>query len=234
MNTLTKTKYHVISIAYISLMVLCIIAGILIFINQPTSANYLQITWSDTATGAAESFARAMSLNKADSLSGENAKVVNKINKVFGTSAWEQLEYIQIDGLPPFTTVVYVDAITNETITKETYDKLLQIHIDRICAEKSFNKEFLSYIGEDLLELTPDQTITRNIILQEISRRSPVKIATKAAVPYQYFKLSFNGQDKSEKEGICNFRAVFIQESGGWKFSNIYYDAIDVLQNERG
>ena len=55
MNTHCKTRNHIISIAYISLMIILIALGVVVYLQQYASADYLQITASDTATGAAES-----------------------------------------------------------------------------------------------------------------------------------------------------------------------------------
>jgi hypothetical protein len=64
--------------------------------------------------------------------------------------------------------------------------------------------------------LTSEDTVERNLIIQEISSTSPVRIETKSSVPYQYYQLFFFGQRDAQKSGIGGIRLVLIQVDGDW------------------
>ncbi len=233
MNTMKKSTINsLFSIITISITVICVILSIIITANNYSLADNSTNPSGDTPDMALKSFLASMSMGRETGISSDNTEVIRKIENAFGKNTWNNVKYSESTGLPPITKEVYIDVESNNSISKQTYDKMLLSNIEKICSENSFNSQFLSYTGEDLLKLTPEQTVKRNIILQELRTSCPVKIDSESAVPYQYFSLTFNDRDRSDDAGICNFRVVFIKENEEWKFRFIQYDAIDIIQED--
>lgn len=55
MSTHCKTRYHIISIAYISLMIILIALGVVVYLQQYASADYLRNSAGDTTAKSVES-----------------------------------------------------------------------------------------------------------------------------------------------------------------------------------
>ncbi len=65
MKTLSNTRYHIISIIYISLMAMFIALGVVVYMNQYASADYIQGNAYNTSEGASESFMSEMPSDKS-------------------------------------------------------------------------------------------------------------------------------------------------------------------------
>lgn len=167
------------------------------------------------------------------SLSSSDLGNMTMIENAFGVDAWSKSSYIAIAGEPPIVSEVFELASTGQNISESDYENLLEEHINNICEGKNFNREYLSYIGEDLLKLSPEETTQRNIILKEISENSPVRISTEAAMPYQYYLLHFDGQAISNDGLTENYRIALIYGNDGWQVYSLYCDSVSIPEGDK-
>jgi hypothetical protein len=101
-----------------------------------------------------------------------------------------------------------------------------------VCYDYSLDPHLLSLKGPELLALTPEDTVKRNVVIQKISATSPVRIETRAAVPYQYFRLDFPVAETAVGAACRTVRVVFIQKSGVWVYDHVYEDAEEVFEED--
>lgn len=214
------------------LFIITVISGVII-VNTPFSGiiqadEYHAITAED----AMLNFINSMKKSDTMGFAVDDTVVINKINQLFGFEAWETVSYEKIDGTPPYTEEVYILSETGGELLYSEYKNKLDTHVKDVCSDYSFNPQYLSVTGDDLLKLSYENIVLRNIIIQEISKKSPVKITTRPAAPYQYYQLIFIDSPNSLNEEICNIRIIFIKTQEVWTFDHIYYDPIDVYEGD--
>jgi len=227
-----RINIRIFAVIALSVILIGIFSGFGIAGIEATVTGFSQKDQALSAEESLQSFILSMREGNRALLNAQDNEAKEKIELAFASKTWENVSYTKIDGIPPMTKEIFLLADTNEIISKQDYDIRIQNNIKEICQKHSFNPEYLDYKGEELLKLTSEQMTMRNIIIQEISANSPVRIDTESAAPYQYFQLFFNGQEKSDEVGICNLRVVFVQLKDGWTFKGLYYDGTNVAEKE--
>lgn len=210
-----------------------LITAVLFALRLPSSyADQIETPYNNSSDEALKSFLNDVASGEVSRITSDDCGVITAIEQAFGDNAWAYASFEKIEGVPPYCEEVFLSLISNEEISLQQYERLLQDHVDNICRIHSFNPHILSYKGMDLLSLTPEDTVKRNLIIQEISSTSPVSIETKASVPYQYYQLFFFGQRDAQASGIGGVRLVLVQVDGEWVFDHIYCDSVDVADKD--
>ncbi len=211
----------------LSVLLCCLIGGT-IFAAQSTSMEQAQ-----TAEQALQQYISNFNTTSKASLTDSQATQKAVVEEAFGIGAWDQVEYKSISGVAPIVREVYRKADTGTEISINEYQALVQANVDQICKKYNFDPSYLSLQGKELMtKLTSEEVVNRNLILQEINQNSPVQVGTEAAVPYQYFSLTFKGQDKSIDGQKGNFRILMVQQDGKWCCYDLYADDIGSPEND--
>lgn len=213
-------------------VIVFVVAGILLMGNFFSYAGQNGSSPSKTSDEAVVNFIDTLAAGNKNIICEVDYDVIEKIKQAFGDDAWKNTSYDKIEGVSPYCEGIYLSNLSNEEISQQEYKRLLQEHVVRVCREHNIDPLHLSLKGPELLSLTPEETVERNLVIREISSTSPVRIETKSSIPYQYFQLSFYGLKESKEIGICNIRVCFIQKNGEWVYDHIYYDATDFYEED--
>jgi hypothetical protein len=195
-------------------------------------ADQIETIHSSSSDEALKCFLNDVASGEVSRVTPEDSGLINYIEQAFGDNAWVYATYKKIEGVPPYCEEVFLSLLSDEEISLQQYERMLQDHIDNICRIHSFNQRYLSYKGPDLLVLTSEDTVKRNLIIQEISSTSPVCIETKSSIPFQYYQLYFFGQRDAQESGIGGVRLVLVQVDGEWVFDHIYCDSVEVADED--
>lgn len=208
-------------------------SGLLALGDSPPNMPDIKEASSQTPAQVMQAYIDALSVKTQESLSTKDFEIKAQVEQAFGSDAWNKASYIAISGDPPIVCEVFELASSGQVIDETEYSNALQAHVDQICKEHNFNPEYLSYTGPNLMKLTPDETVLRNLILQEVSEKSPVRISTKAAAPFQNYLLSFSGQGKSTDGMTENYRIALIQKNGVWQVYALYRDSVSIPDSDK-
>lgn len=208
-------------------------SGLLAIGDSSEDLSELYENESQTAGQVMQSYLDTLSSNTQVNLTSKDLERKAQVEQAFGSDAWSKATYTAISGDPPIVSEVFELSSSGQVINETEYAKVLQAHVDQICKERNFKPEYLSYTGQKLLELTPNETVMRNLILQEISKKSPVQISTKAATPFQYYLMSFDGQVKSIDGLTENYRIALIEMNGIWQVYALYCDSVSIPETEK-